>query len=300
VTRQLGITASAQRHSVGAARARMLAGLPLDERRVSLAGASTAVLEGGEGPPLILLHGGIECGGAIWAPVVSRLAESHRVVIPDLPGLGESGPLARLDAAAFTGWVRRVRARVVRRATHPGRAFPGGQPCRSLRSPTRRSPAPVGALRGAWVGRYRMPIGLRAAAVRFALWPSERNAERFDRWAFFDFAEARCQDPEWFAAFSAYTRLRAAVPQVKQTMSQLLKAGTKQVADAELGRIKVPTVLLWGRQDHFVPLGLAEAASNNLGWPLHVIDDTGHVPHIERSDAFLDALQADRDAAGRS
>jgi 2-hydroxymuconate-semialdehyde hydrolase len=36
----------------------MLTGLPLDERRVSLAGASTAVLKGGEGPPLILLHGG--------------------------------------------------------------------------------------------------------------------------------------------------------------------------------------------------------------------------------------------------
>ena len=58
--------------AVAAARApreRMLAGLPVDERRLDLAGASTAVLEGGDGPPLVLLHGGIECGGAIWAPV---------------------------------------------------------------------------------------------------------------------------------------------------------------------------------------------------------------------------------------
>jgi pimeloyl-ACP methyl ester carboxylesterase len=31
-----------------------------------------------------------------------------------------------------------------------------------------------------------------------------------------------------------------------------------------------------------------------------VIDDTGHAPHLERSDAFLDALQAGRDAADRS
>jgi hypothetical protein len=39
-----------------------------------------------------------------------------------------------------------------------------------------------------------------------------------------------------------------------------------------------------------VPLGLAEAASARLGWPLHVIDDAGHVPHIERRDALLAVL----------
>ena len=83
---------------------RMLAGLPVRERRVDLAGTSTAVLEAGDGPPLVLLHGGIECGGAIWAPVVAPLAERHRVVVPDLPGLGESDPVDRLDAATFADW----------------------------------------------------------------------------------------------------------------------------------------------------------------------------------------------------
>ena len=48
--------------------------------------------------------------------------------------------------------------------------------------------------------------------------------------------------------------------------------------------------LLWGRHDRFVPLSLAEAAAGRLGWPLHVIEDAGHVPHIEQSDAFLEAL----------
>ena len=48
--------------------------------------------------------------------------------------------------------------------------------------------------------------------------------------------------------------------------------------------------LVWGRHDRFVPLGLAEAASARLGWPLHVIDDAGHVPHIEQPDAFLEVL----------
>ena len=38
-------------------RARLLAGLPVAERRMQLAGISTAVLEGGAGSPLVLLHG---------------------------------------------------------------------------------------------------------------------------------------------------------------------------------------------------------------------------------------------------
>jgi pimeloyl-ACP methyl ester carboxylesterase len=46
----------------------------------------------------------IECGGPIWAPVVARLAERHRGVVPDLPGLGESEPVDRLDPATFAAW----------------------------------------------------------------------------------------------------------------------------------------------------------------------------------------------------
>ena len=40
-----------------AARERLLAGIPVTERRLELAGVSTAVLEGGDGPPIVLLHG---------------------------------------------------------------------------------------------------------------------------------------------------------------------------------------------------------------------------------------------------
>jgi 2-hydroxymuconate-semialdehyde hydrolase len=64
------------------------------------------------------------------------------------------------------------------------------------------------------------------------------------------------------------------------------------VPDAELRRIDVRTTLLWGRHDRFVPAALAESASTRLGWPLRVIDDAGHVPHIEQPQAFLDALAA--------
>lgn len=274
----------------GDARARMLAGAGLQERRVRLAGASTVVLEGGDGPSLLLLQGGIECGGAYWAPVIARMAQRHRVVVPDVPGLGESESLARLDAPAFAGWLAALVRETCREPpTLIAHSLDGSLAARfAARHGDLLRTLVVYAAPG--IGPYRMPLGLRVVAMRFGLRPTERNAERFDRFAFFDFDRARRRDPDWFAAFSAYTRLRAAVPHVKRTMSQLLKAGTKRVPDAELRRIELPAAILWGRHDRFVPLSLAEAAGSRLGWPLHVVDDAGHAPHIEQPDAFLDAL----------
>ena len=90
-------------------RERMLAGLPATTRTIDVHGVSTAVLEaGGDGPGLLLLHGGIECGGAMWAPVLARLARHCRVVVPDMPGLGESAPVPDLDVTAFGEWLTGV------------------------------------------------------------------------------------------------------------------------------------------------------------------------------------------------
>ena len=286
--------------SGGDARARMLAGLPLGERRLAVAGVSTVVLEGGSATPLILLHGGIECGGAMWAPVAQALTESHRVVVPDLPGLGESEPVERLDTAAFADWLRALIGLTCEEPpTLVAHSLTGG--------PAARFAARHGDLlrklviyAAPAIGPYRMPLGLRVVATRFGLRPTERNAERFDRFAFFDFDQARRRDPAWFDAFSAYTRERAAVAQVKRTMGQLLKAGVKQAPDSDLRRIRVPTTLIWGSQDRFVPLRLAEAASARLAWPLAPIDEAGHVPHIERPDAFLHALASARHGERRS
>ncbi|WP_281885045.1 alpha/beta fold hydrolase [Paenibacillus sp. YYML68] len=57
----------------------------------------------GEGLPLVLLHG--FCGsGAYWDDVVSRLAESYKVIVPDLRGHGASdtpsGPYTMEELAA--------------------------------------------------------------------------------------------------------------------------------------------------------------------------------------------------------
>jgi pimeloyl-ACP methyl ester carboxylesterase len=271
------------------ARARVLAGLPPRQRRLDAAGVSTALLEGGAGPPLVLLHGGIACGGAYWAPVILRLAENHRVVVPDAPGLGESGPLGRLDPESFARWLRElIRVTCETGPTLVAHSLVGTLAARFAAHGGSLSRLIVYAAPG--IGRYRMPLRLRLVATRFALRANERNGERFERFALLDRERTRRRDPAWFDSFSAYTLSRAQVPHVKRTMSALVKAGTTRVPDAELQRIGIPAALLWGRHDRMARLSLAGAASSRLGWPLHVVDDAAHVPHVEQPERFVDLL----------
>jgi len=56
-------------------------------RRIRWPDGETQVLELGDGPPLLLVHGGGD-GAFEWAPIMSALAETHRVLAVDRPGHG--------------------------------------------------------------------------------------------------------------------------------------------------------------------------------------------------------------------
>jgi len=60
-------------------------------RRIRWRGGETQVVELGEGPVLILVHGGGDAGFN-WYPVLGALAEGRRVVIVDRPGHGLADP----------------------------------------------------------------------------------------------------------------------------------------------------------------------------------------------------------------
>jgi len=272
----------------------LLAGLPVTERRLRIGGVVTSVLEAGEGSPLVLLHGGIEIGGAYWAPLIPALAQRHHVIVPDVPGLGESDPLvpAPLDQARFNTWFD---AALEQLCTEPpalvAHSLLGSYAATfAARHGDRLRTLAVYGAPG--IGAYRMPLGLAVAAILFDLRPSAASQARFLPWAFSDPAATQERHPDWFDAFNAYCVARGRVPHVKQTMRQLVRHGTKRVPDQDLGRIRIPTSLLWGRHDRMAPLRLAESVAAAHGWPLHVIEHTGHVPHLEQPDAFLETLRA--------
>jgi 2-hydroxymuconate-semialdehyde hydrolase len=268
----------------------MLAGLAITPRTLDVDGIATAVSVIGDGSPLLLLHGGIECGGAMWAPVLAALARHHRVVVPDAPGLGESAPPDRLDVETLGRWLTGVVEQAeLDRPPLVAHSLLGSLATRFVAGGT----APVSRLvvyAAPAVGPYRMPGKLRYVAIRFALRPTEANAQRFDRFALLDLDATRARDPQWFDAFATYTRERARRSHVKQTMRRLVAQGTKRIPDDELDRIPVPVALLWGRSDRMVPIATATAAADRHGWPLRVVEDAAHAPHIEQPERFVEEL----------
>src|SRR5947208_16524398 len=83
----------------------------LEERFAQIKGVRMRYFLGGEGPPLILVHG---LGGAAanWTELVPLLVRRHRLLVPDLPGHGGSPalpPVAELEP--FADRVERVTAR---------------------------------------------------------------------------------------------------------------------------------------------------------------------------------------------
>jgi 2-hydroxymuconate-semialdehyde hydrolase len=271
-------------------RERILAGIPATTGMLDIGGVVTAVIEAGDGPPLLLLHGAIESGGAIWTPVVTQLAQRNRVVIPDLPGAGESAPVPHLDVDTFAGWLHGLIEKMgLARPVLVAHSLAGSLAARlATRGTDVLSQLVLYAAPG--VGPYRIPLRLAYIATRFAVRPTPRNAERYDRFAFLDLDATRQRDPGWYEAFDSYTRSRSAVPHVKKAMKHLVATQRKPIPDAELDRIRIPTALVWGRQDRMVPLAIGETANERHGWPLQVIDGAGHAPHIEQPDVFVETL----------
>ncbi len=274
-------------------RAALLAGMPVDERRLELAGISTAVLEGGEGPPLLLLHGP-GAYAASWQTVIPLLATSYRVVAPDLPGHGASkiGDGA-LDADRVLRWLGDL-----------------------IEQTCAAPPVVVGQLIGGAIGaRFAaahgdavdrlvlvVPFGLApfeptpafgAALNGFLAAPGEATHDALWEHCVFDLDALRARPATRWQLLKAYNLERAEDPNGGSALHALLEQfGFPAIADELLQEIAVPTSLVWGRHDSIVPLTVAQRASARFGWPLHVLEHAGNEPALEAPEEFVRIVQA--------
>ncbi len=275
------------------ARERTLAGIPVSERRLPLAGMSTAVLEGGDGPTMVLLHGPGEFAAA-WLPVLPDLIRTHRVIAPDLPGHGATGtPDAPLDADRVLRWLGEL---IEHTCPAPpmlvGRVVGGAIGAR------------FAADHGARLDRLVLvdTLGLTPfepaprfglALHRFLAQPTVGTYDRFMEFCTFDLDRVREQLGQRWEPYATYAVELAGTPSVQAAMGGLIgQFAAAPIPPDELARIDVPTTLIWGRHDLATPLQIAEAAGARYGWPLHVIEGAGDDPPLEQPDAFLDALRA--------
>jgi pimeloyl-ACP methyl ester carboxylesterase len=286
------ITARAQPAAGEGIRGRLLAGVPVSERRLALAGHQTAVLEGGDGPPVVLLHGAGEFA-ACWMRVVPELVAGCRVVAPDLPGHGASELADKpLDAATVVAWLGEL---IERTCPSPpvlvGHLLGGAIAARfAIEHPDRLSRLVLVDTYG--LGRFWPTPRYALAMLAFTARPTEGTQERLFRQCTFDLDGLREQVGERGRLLEAYALDRAREPAMNAALKHLMpQLGMRAIPPAELARIAVPTTLIWGRRDRQVRLGLAEAASARYGWPLHVIERAADDPAFEQPEAFLRALR---------
>jgi pimeloyl-ACP methyl ester carboxylesterase len=268
----------------------LLAVVPVTERRLQLAGVSTALLEGGDGSPVVFLQGEF---AAVWLRVIPDLVRTHRVIAPDLPGLGASGlPDGSLDADTYLKWIGQL---IDQTCTRPpvlvGKGPGGALGLRFALDHSDRIDRLV-LVDSHGLAKFRPPLGMALSFLGVLMRPTERKVDRsFRRYCFVDADRVHAEIGDRWELIQEYALDRFRTPRVRAAMRSLMKVASPLPPD-QLGRIAIPTTLIWGRHDVGMPLEIAEIASTRYGWPLHVIDDARDDPAIEQPEAFLRGLRA--------
>ena len=269
------------------------------ERRITLNGDRVVYRIVGKGPLLLLVHG-MAGSSETWRHVTPALAERYTVLAPDLLGQGASDkPRGDYSLGAHANLLRDLMdALGHRRATVVGQSLGGGvvmqfayqfpERCerlvlvnsgglgrevtvllRMLTVPGFESVFPLfcgprlrdaGALVATWLGR----AGIRSTPARQEIWRSYASlADAGSRRAFF-------------------RSLRDVIDLSGQAVSAL-------------GRLyraaQLPTLIVWGAQDPFIPVSHAVAAHEAIpGSRLEIFDGVGHYPHCEAPERFVAVL----------
>ena len=256
-------------------------------------GARVNYVEMGEGPPVVFIHGLAGCWQN-WLENIPLFARDHRVIAIDLPGFGESElPQEEISIPgygrfvdAFLGADRR-RARGARRQldgrlhrrrdrdqpSEPGRESscwcrpPAGLPLARAREPARADAFRALARRSP-PARHRAPRGRRCAGRACAprcCCTVVRYPSRISPELCYEVASGAGK-PGFLDALEAIARLRLPRP----------PAGDR-----------VPTLIVWGRNDEIVPVEDADEYERLIPGARKVIfEDTGHVPMLERPARF--------------
>jgi pimeloyl-ACP methyl ester carboxylesterase len=267
-----------------------------EERFAETKGCRLRYFVGGpaEGAPLVLVHGLGGCA-ANWVDVAPLLAETRRVLIPELPGHGLSTPLPAVpNLAVFADRIALVAEREqLLPADFVGHSLGAVVALRlALRRPEDVNALVLAAAAGISSASRRARYGLRILGIigprRFvAPWADSVADSPFLRYAVFGHwgaADPLSLSPAAVNGFLAGTRL---------TSDSVTAARAVVVDDVrpELGELRCPTLVLWGARDSQLTLADAFEFARRLDAPLRVIGDCGHLLIGERPDLCADAIE---------
>ncbi len=262
-----------------------------------------------DAPVLVLLHGS-NSSLHTWEPWVARLKGNTRIVSFDLPAHGLTGPDPNNDysTAASVRVVTAVANRLgLSRFVLAGNSMGGGIAARFAVTHPERLTGLILVDAGG-----QPPTGPRdiPLAFRIAETPVIRDlvAGITPRWLVANGLSGAVSIKSVMtdAAIDRYWELLR-YPGNRTATLQRFAQGYGSVAAAELKRVTVPTLILWGREDRFIPVTSAAWYGRNLPNARTVIyDGVGHLPMEETPDrsaadvrAFMAGLSPQAAAAPR-
>ena len=239
------------------------------------------VLEGGDGEPLVYIHG--EGGLRGWEPHLDRLAQEFRVFAPYHPGVGASAGLEHLDELwdLVLFYEELLDALGIRTTLLMGHSY-GGMVAAELAAhcPQRIQRLALVASMGLWLDDSPVAdyFAMSAEARAKAVWhdPSSQVAQA---------ALSQSEDPtERIEASLDVTKTLAAVGKFSWPIPE---RGLKK----RIHRITAPTLLVWGADDGIVPNAYAAEFHRLIpSSRLLVLEGCGHIPQEERPDGFFSSL----------
>jgi pimeloyl-ACP methyl ester carboxylesterase len=238
----------------------------------------------GKGRPVVLLHA-FPLSRAMWRPQRDALAQTCRLITPDLPGFGDSPPAASPTVEAFADAVAELLTQL--RLTEPV------------------------VLGGLSMGGYVAFAFVRKYADRLAgLILADTKAEPDD-----DTAKANRDKLIGFASTNPPSAVleqmlpklvapnapAEAVAEVKRIASAQRPAGiiaalqglrNRPDSMPTLAQVRVPTLIVVGKEDALTPVAQSEKmAAGIAGAKLVVIDGAGHLANLEAPAKFNEAVR---------
>ncbi|SHE33273.1 Pimeloyl-ACP methyl ester carboxylesterase [Fodinibius roseus] len=278
-------------HKITDNRSRLLASNPVAERRIDLAGISTAVLVGGEGPPIVLLHGPGETS-LWWIRIIPQLIKTNRVIVPDLPGHGSSRVNSNtLEADLVFQWLSELIEQTTSSSPVLVGHLLGGSIAARFTIKDEEQVSRLILVNSFGLGKFRPAPGFALRLIHFMLRPTRKNYDRFLPQCMYDVDHLRRQMGEKWDPFLEYNLECARDAEQKAALRILMQeVGIPKISSRDLARITIPAALIWGRHDRANKLHIAREASEQYGWPLHVIDEARDDPKLEQPDVFVGVL----------
>ena len=250
------------------------------EETVDYAGAKLSLFKGGQGPPLLILHGA--GGNSSWMPYHTALAESFTVYAPSHPGFDKSQRPAWIDSivAAAHYYLGLTQHMGLEHFSLLGFSMGGWMA------------AEMAAMNASCVDRLVLvsAVGIRPKDGQIAELFNVSRAE-VARLRFYDAFQVVDHDK----LYGRDSTPEGAIVerQNRETASHWCWRPYMHNPNLfhYLKKVPTPTLVLWGRQDAVVPLECGESYVEALpNSRLHVIDYCGHMPQIERPQEFLDTV----------